>query len=313
MSDNPLYDHTQHDNPLPASCEHSDAHEQWLKDRQTSVGGSEAASVMGVNPWQTPLQLYMRKAGLAPDVVETEAMRMGHVMEPVIDQLYRKETGRETIDPGEYAIERRGDHPDMHATLDRLAFSEPSLVLADMVAQYKNVGTHMGKHWDDGIPLYVQVQVQHEMFVSGRLCGSVAALIGGNRFVWDDVTRNHAFCEHLAERCAAFMACVREEHPPEVGADDTDALKLLYPTHDPGKTKELPADLIDLDDELRAAMMDMRQARRRVLACSNKIKAAVGDAERGVLPNGTVYAFKARARNGYTVRPTTIRTLRRRA
>ena len=221
-------------------------YEQWLADRQNSVGGSEAATVMGINPFDTEFKLYMRKSGLMPRVEETEAMRMGHVLEPVIAKLYQDETHRDTQDPGEYTIRRLDSFPDMHATLDRIILPIVIATSANVtvrkpesvdkitkqgVLQLKSVGTHMGKHWDEQIPLYVQVQVQHEMFVSGLQWGSVAALIGGQRFVWDDVTLNAEFVLYLAERCAAFMRAVREGRPPEAGADDTDALRTLYPKH----------------------------------------------------------------------------------
>ena len=291
-----------------------DPKEQWLADRQNSVGGSEAATVMGINPFDTEFKLYMRKSGLMPRVEETEAMRMGHVMEPVIAQRYEVETGRETFDPGEYEIARRVAHEDMHATIDRLIrpmITPKGISTVGGVLQLKNVGTHMGKHWEEGLPLYVQVQIQHEMFVTSSDWGSGAAIIGGSRFVWQDVDINQKFCTYLAERCAAFMRAVREGRPPEAKADDTDALRTLYPKHEPGKTKELSPDLMALDDELQAAVADMRRARRKVLKCSNRIKQAVGSAERGVLPDGTTYTYTSKERKGYTVRPATVRRLRR--
>ena len=31
---------------------------EWLKERQTGIGGSDAAAILGVNPFMTALELY---------------------------------------------------------------------------------------------------------------------------------------------------------------------------------------------------------------------------------------------------------------
>ena len=33
--------------------------EEWLKQRLPGIGGSEAAAVLGVCPWKSPLSLYL--------------------------------------------------------------------------------------------------------------------------------------------------------------------------------------------------------------------------------------------------------------
>ena len=31
--------------------------EEWLNERRTGIGGSDAAAVMGLNPWKSPLDV----------------------------------------------------------------------------------------------------------------------------------------------------------------------------------------------------------------------------------------------------------------
>ena len=49
--------------------------EEWLAGRSQGIGASEAGTVVGLNPWCTPYQLWRRKKGIDPPVEENFAMR----------------------------------------------------------------------------------------------------------------------------------------------------------------------------------------------------------------------------------------------
>src|SRR6185437_1023395 len=68
-------------------------HEEWLAARQSGIGSSEAATACGINPYDTPLSLYLRKIGQGEPIEETAAMRWGSRLEPVIADAYSEETG----------------------------------------------------------------------------------------------------------------------------------------------------------------------------------------------------------------------------
>ncbi|WP_316964756.1 YqaJ viral recombinase family protein [Mammaliicoccus sciuri] len=34
---------------------------EWLKLRQTGIGGSDAGTILGINKWKSPIQLYFEK------------------------------------------------------------------------------------------------------------------------------------------------------------------------------------------------------------------------------------------------------------
>lgn len=285
--------------------------EQWLEGRRHSIGASEVPTVLGLNPFDTPLQLALRKRGDIPDKEETEAMRMGHKLEPVVAELYCEETGRVVTNPGDYEIWRHPDHTFLHATLDRLVrqTAEPNSIGG--VLQLKTVGAHMGHHWEEAVPLYVQAQVQAEMAVADRAWGSVAALIGGQRFLWKDIERNDDFITYMVAKVDLFWAMIQKGDLPEAGAADNQALRLLYPQHDQGKTIELSYQGHDLDLELDLVKGELARYTERKNKAEATIKQMMGDAEYGILPDGGRYSWKTSERKGYTVEPTTTRTLRR--
>ncbi len=286
--------------------------ESWLEERKGSVGGSEAATVMGCNPFDTSLALYARKRGEIRAVETNLPMMVGHHMESFIDERYQEETGRQTVNLGEFTIQRRGDFPSMHATWDRQILPCDG---HDMPGawQGKNVGHRMSSHWIDGeIPLYVQVQIQHEMFVGKVEWGSVAALLGGNEFVWQDVERHDGICRRLVKECESFMRAVRDGTPPEATADDGDVVRLLNPTAVPGKTIELPdvaillTDVIDWQGKFLDRYADtVKEAKARLIQL-------IGDAETAELPGGNgAWTCKTVKKKAYDVKASETRQLRR--
>lgn len=64
-----------------------------------TIGGSDVAAIFGISPWKTPLDLWLEKSGkLMPD--ESENMwqkEMGHLLEPVVAQMYAFRTGHRVI------------------------------------------------------------------------------------------------------------------------------------------------------------------------------------------------------------------------
>ena len=64
-----------------------------------AIGGSDVAAIFGISPWKTPLDLWLEKSGkLMPD--ESENMwqkEMGHLLEPVVAQMYAFRTGHRVI------------------------------------------------------------------------------------------------------------------------------------------------------------------------------------------------------------------------
>jgi predicted phage-related endonuclease len=59
-------------------------YEEWLEKRKGSLGGSDAGAVMGMNNFESPLTLYLRKKGLVPESEMSRAAKRGKILEPVI-------------------------------------------------------------------------------------------------------------------------------------------------------------------------------------------------------------------------------------
>src|SRR5574344_2041503 len=67
-------------------------HEEWLQLRTNGIGSSEIGTIMGVNKWQTPLDLFHRKQDERKGIyneTESEAALRGHIMENAVAMYWQ--------------------------------------------------------------------------------------------------------------------------------------------------------------------------------------------------------------------------------
>lgn len=284
---------------------------EWLAARRGSIGGSDAPIVAGVSPYVSPLQLYYEKAGLlALDLGDPEPREWGKRLEPLVAEVYARDTGRQLIDHGINMFIGEFGFPS-HASLDREIVDAKR---GPGVLQVKTSTKYSLKELQEEIPLDWQVQIQHEMANAGMQWGSFAILMFPSRKLgWIDVDRNEPFIKSLLAKEADFWRMVEARTPPEAdgSASATATIRALYPK-DSGVEVKLPEAAIKWDDELQDLKATVKAVESDIAELENKIKAAIGENSRGVLPGGIgSYTWKRQQRAGYTVEPTEFRVLRR--
>jgi putative phage-type endonuclease len=94
--------------------------QQWLQDRKKGIGGSEISTVMGINSYETPYQLWMKKTGRVEPQEETAAMRFGSMAEKLVVDYWQQETGVSTILESDHLHD--SEHPFIMGTPDRLYY-----------------------------------------------------------------------------------------------------------------------------------------------------------------------------------------------
>lgn len=282
----------------------------WLAARRAGIGGSDAAAVLGLSPFDTPLAVYARKLGLMDDTAETPAMRFGKLLEPIIADEYVRETNRTLRDPGRYTIARSETHPFLFATLDREILTADGKDVPALL-EIKSTNAFRADDWLEEPPAHVQIQGQHQLLVTGRAWMSFAVLIGGNDFRWVDVARNDKFIAVLEARLAEFWRRLELRDPPPAGAEDKDVLAALYPQEAEGTRIALPGEAMTWDADRAVAAAEAKRWTRIKDEAEAKIKAALGDAESGTLPDGTGYTWATVTRKAYVADETSYRQLRR--
>ena len=73
--------------------------EEWLQVRKKGLGSSDAAAAVGLNPYQSQLELWLVKTGRDGNLPkddpndETSPMYWGTLLEPIVAAHYTKRTG----------------------------------------------------------------------------------------------------------------------------------------------------------------------------------------------------------------------------
>jgi putative phage-type endonuclease len=301
--------------PTIATLERYDTEAEWLAARRRGIGASEAAAVLGLSKFLSPMDVWSDKVGLAEPRAELERMKWGKRLQRPIAEGYAEETRRTLIDPGPYTLLRSVRYPWLVASPDYLlapTTDRPGRGTLDV----KNSSVFMRQDWADEPPLVYQIQVQQQLLVTGLTWGVLAALLGGQELVYTDLAVHDGARAWLLEDLDRFWRLVQAETPPAIldgSAQTTAALRALFPKPEPGQTVVLPPEALEWDRVIQEGEASIDALEGAVNAAKNQLRAAIGAAEAGVLAGGVLWTHKHQTRKGYTkvVEPWEGRILRR--
>ena len=201
--------------------------DEWLEYRRKGIGGSDAAIVCGLSPWNTRRGLYYEKIGqkpLNPNEDNAIAKEVGQRLEPYVAELFQKATGYTVYkDTNMY---RHVSYPFMIVNLDYM------VILPDgkkAILECKTGSIHNLDKWKDGnIPENYVTQCRHEMAVMDIDVIFIARLLGNNDFAYIRIDRDKALEAELLIAEAKFWESVENLTPPSLEDENPDrALETL--------------------------------------------------------------------------------------
>lgn len=66
----------------------------WLKIRTSGIGGSDAGTIMGANPWKSPYQLWLEKTGqVEAEDIDDRKVRLQQVNNKIMAMMEDNEVG----------------------------------------------------------------------------------------------------------------------------------------------------------------------------------------------------------------------------
>ncbi len=249
---------------------------EWLEYRKRGIGGSDAAAVAGLNPWKSPVAVWLEKTGQVEPEKLGEAAYWGTVLEDIVAQEFTKRTGFKVRRRN--AILQHHEYPWMIANVDRLVVGDNAGL------ECKTTSAFNAKEWEqDEVPAQYLVQVQHYMAVTGYSAWWLAVLIGGNTFIYKKIERDNELIQQLIEIEKDFW----ENHvvagiPPEMDGStaSTELLKRMYPEGKPN-TINLPSEAGELIETLDLLNEELKALEIRKAECENRLKAMLGENEIG--------------------------------
>jgi putative phage-type endonuclease len=204
--------------------------EAWREHRRKTIGGSDAAAVVGLSRWETPYSLWCKKKGTVEENAEGEAIRLGHDLEEYVAKRFCEATGKRVHRVN--AIIYNDEHPYAHANIDRKISGE------DAVLECKTTSSLNVKRFEGvDFPEDYYAQCVHYLLVTGCQRVHLAVLVFGKGFYTFTLERDENEIAALAEAERNFYEryMLTDDAPPIDGLSPTgDAIDAQYLNFDDG-------------------------------------------------------------------------------
>lgn len=232
-------------------------------DRRTYLGGSDAAAVLGLDPYgKTPLTVYLAKRGEletgTPDPEREKFLRRRKRFEDPIVAMLREEYAGEIVATNERYTDPQ--HDFLAAEIDfEWRDADGSIQNGEIktVSPFAfNEGAGWGDAGTDQIPVHYMAQVQHGLGVTRKNVAVLAALAGLDTMVFYRIERDDETIEAMRETMVAFWQNnVLAGVPPEP-ITLTDAARLWSRKN--GRPVELDGDAAEAIKHLRAVRQSIK-------------------------------------------------------
>lgn len=142
---------------------------EWLEKRKSYIGGSEAACIVGMNPYQSNVDLWELKTGRrkAEDISGNPYVQYGTKAESFLRELFRLDYPQYNVEYVENNMWLNSDYPFAHASLDGWLTDRDGRkgVLEIKTASMQNAAAK--ERWNNRIPDNYYIQVLHYLMVTG--------------------------------------------------------------------------------------------------------------------------------------------------
>lgn len=284
---------------------------EWLAMRRQDVTSTETAALFGLSPYTTEFEVWhQKKSGEKVAFHETERMTWGKRLEPTIAQGVAEDQGW-VVEPFKTYV--RDDEARMGSSFDFRIIDAKN---GDGILEIKNVDRiAFAKGWiehESGeieAPEHIEMQVQHQMEVSGLSWAVIAALVGGNELKLAHRKRDRAVGKAIRQRIAAFWESIDANDPPRPDYE-RDYDRIVRSGLD-----EVTGLAVDADEDIESMLRDLvaaQKARKEAEAAERAAKAMilerVGSASKVRSSIGTLSCGVSKATQGKLITPEMVGT-----
>lgn len=284
-------------------CKQAERHLAWLKSRKAGVGGSDMSTILGLNSFKTPYELWLEKTGRVEpeDISDKWAIVKGNALENELRKRFRAQHPEMIVTDGTDKQFIMRAKPYLRASLDGILQREDG---SFGILEIKTAGNRRAGDWhdEDGnlrIPPYYLVQVEFYMLVTGWTWGYVYAAIGDDEPVEIPFQADVEDMAAIDKAAADFWRFVTTDTPPQLTGSD---VQKAFPEPTP--------DIVDEsdDDDLYALLaqygsairmlQDMKAAQKKL---QEQIILRIGS-HTGVRCGNLQATYKPMIRKEYTVK-----------
>lgn len=280
---------------------HPESEAVWLALRGQDLTSTDVPALFGLSPYKTHFELWHeKKSGQRVEFVENERVKWGKRLEHTVAMGIANDQGWEIRPMKEYM--RVPEHR-IGSSFDFRILTDDSVGVSlldtdnDGILEVKCVDWLIFRDgWtiDEGFieaPAHIEIQVQHQMLVSGLKRAYIGVMVGGNDIRVIERQADEAVHRGILTAAKAFWASIdANEPPPPVMPDDADAVIRMHQFAEPGK-------LFDARNEAAVATLvreyhqfgeTKREAEEQQKVRKAELLQRIGDAEKVLLDGYSV-------------------------
>lgn len=277
-----------------------DERKEWLEARGFGLGGTDTSAVVNLNPWKSPLDVFLGKMGRTERREPTEAMYWGNKLEPVILERYAEMTNTRVCPPahvrelfpdrvaGNWNTQTLLRHPQLKfilGTPDGIAY-EIGRGVEVKTSGFK--GAEWGKPGTDEVPTHYRLQVAQYMAITELESWDVVALFAGNKLEVFTIQRDRDLEVKMLDAAVDFWTNhIEKEIPPPIDASES-WQRHLAAIHAIG-TQTFVDTSIDIENNaalLLETQKLIKEAEETERLCKNQLAALIGDNKGAKLMGG---------------------------
>lgn len=246
--------------------------------RKTFIGGSDAAAILGLSRWKTPLQVWAEKTGqITPEDISGKLnVKLGIRLEDAVADLFCEATGFKVRRVNETLFS--DEHEFLAANIDRRVVGD------DSILECKTTSAFNAKAWEgEEIPQEYIIQCLHYLAVTGMSKAYIAVLIGNQDFKWKIIERDEKTISAIIDQEVKFWNefIVPVVMPTRIMAADSWILNSLFPEQQPNTTIPLTDEILKKVELRTSIIADMDNLEKQKNQIENEIRAFLGDNEGG--------------------------------
>lgn len=269
----------------------TDRESAWRKFRALGVGGSDMSTILGLNPYSTPYELWLEKTGRQQpeDISGKWAIVKGNALEIELRRRFRQlHPEYQVIDGTDISLVSK-EHPLMHASLDSFLYDSESDSFG--VLEIKTANANRGRtDWHDETgelvaPQYYMAQVTHYMAVTGFRWGYFYADIGEAEPVEVRFERDEDDVNAVVKAAEDFWGFVTRGEMPALTGADVDKAQSMPPYPD-GYEQVVDHEFDDLAAMYSTYAQAESNAKKAKEKIADQLKAMVGAEREGLISGG---------------------------
>jgi putative phage-type endonuclease len=145
--------------------------EEWLAERKTFIGGSEASAILGLNPYKSNTEIWQEKTGrvIPEDISHKSYVKYGIEAEQYLTALFALDHPRYEVKGNtNYTVYRHPQYPFIAGTLDgELVEKETGRKGVLEIKTTEILNSMHREKWNDRIPDNYYIQCLHYLLATG--------------------------------------------------------------------------------------------------------------------------------------------------